>query len=167
MNNARRHRHELRECSRATVITAGNAQNFSTVAEINLSTQTVRTLPAIHRRVNGDAIAFREAADAFADPGDNARSLMSHDDWGNPAARRSVVAVYIAAADSAGRHSHHDFSSLRLRRSYLREFQSAIFRKQQSFHFATFAGEVGGTIPLPSWIVRIWLAFTCVNRSIF
>src|SRR4029077_8319088 len=87
MNNAGRNRHKLRECSRTTVITAGDAQNLSTVAEIDLAAQTVRALPAIHGRVEGNAIAFREAADALADPGDNACCLMSHDDRSDPASR--------------------------------------------------------------------------------
>src|SRR5438477_12382376 len=87
MNDAGRHRHKLSECSRTTVITTGDAQNFSTVAEIDFPAQTVLALPAIHGRVKSDAIAFREAGDALADPGDNARCLMSHDDRWNPASR--------------------------------------------------------------------------------
>src|SRR6266576_598023 len=103
MNNAGRHRHKLGECSRTTVITTGDAQNFSTVAEIDFPAQTVLALPAIHSRDKSDAIAFREAGDALADPGDNARCLMSHDDWWNPASRCSVVVVHIASANPAGR----------------------------------------------------------------
>ena len=49
---------KFRKGSGAAVVAAGDAEDFATIAKIDVSAQAVGALAAVHSRIEGDAIAF-------------------------------------------------------------------------------------------------------------
>ena len=87
---------------------------------------------------------------------DGSSSFVSHHDRRNAAARRSIIAVHITAADSASCNADQDFIWAGRRHRGVCHFQVTVLRQEQSFHFAAFTcHSEGATIPLPSRMVRI------------
>src|SRR5262249_31626356 len=125
-------------------------------------------LAAINGRIERDAITHGKTGNTRSQRGDGPSGFMSHHNRRNPASRGTIIAMHVAATNTAGRHLNEYFTASGLRRGQIRQFEATIFGKQQSSHFAVTAWvDAGATIPPSSRMVRIWLAFTCVKRSIF
>jgi uncharacterized oxidoreductase len=118
----------------AAIIAAGDAEDLAIVAEVDISTKAVWTRAAVDRGVEGDAVAFRETCDIFADGGDSAGRFVTHHNRGDAAAGRTVVAVDIAAADAAGGDLNQDFIEPRGGFRKIRNFKVLVFGKEKSFH---------------------------------
>jgi hypothetical protein len=101
VDDAGRNGDKFGEGSCASILAARHTENLAAITKIYVSAATVRALSAVHGRVEGDAVSFREAGDSFADVGDSSRRFVSHDDRGNAAPGGSIIAVDVATADSA------------------------------------------------------------------
>ena len=127
----------------------------------------IRALATIDSRIEGHAITLGKAAPAGADPGDCSRGFMPHHEGRNAASGGSVIAVDVTAADAAGCHPDQYFARTWFRHRHIRQFELAVLREQECFHFGDFTCADGGvTIPLPSRMVMTWFAFPSVKRSI-
>src|SRR5450631_4781248 len=168
MHDSRRNRNKFGERSSPAIVPARNAEDFTVVAQIDFSAQAGRTFTAIDCRIKCDAIPFARPARILTNGGYYSRGFVPHDDWRNPASGRTIVAVDVAATNSARCYADQHFIASNGGNGQIRDLQMEILGEQQSFHFAFFAGDVGGpTIPSPSRIVRIWFGLIFVNRSTF
>jgi len=128
ISNSRRDCHELGEGAGATVIPARNPKNLAAITEVHLSAETTGTSAAINRGIKSDAIAWLEGAYVFAHRIDDSSGFVPHDDWRNAAPGRAVVAVNIAAADSAGGYANQQLVSADSGYGNVRDLKMTIFR---------------------------------------
>ncbi len=118
----------------AAKVSAGDTDHLPVIAQIDLSLETELTLAAVDGGIEGYAIARLELAHTRARCGYHACRFMAHDDGRNPPAGSAVVAVYVAAADSAGRDTHQDLVRTRYGRRDIRNVELIVLRKKQGFH---------------------------------
>jgi hypothetical protein len=128
------------ECSRAAKLGAGNSQDLAMVAEIYVATTAVVASPAENGRVEGDSVAFRKSAHSSTERSDCSGSFVSHDDWRNPSASGTIVAVDVAPADSTGSHTYKNFVVAGCWVRKIGNFKMLVLRKQKGFHgsFSSF-----------------------------
>src|SRR5258708_997320 len=134
VRDARRENDELGKGPGAAVVAAGNAEDLAVVAQVHFSPLAERAVAAIDGRIKGDAVAFTKTVYVGADAGHDAGGLMSHHERRNPPPGRTVVAVNVAAADSAGGNAYQNFIAPRHRYRELRNFKLVVFREKKSFH---------------------------------
>jgi len=109
VSNSGRHGDELSEGAGAAIVSARNAENLATIAEVYLSAQTARTRATINRGIKSDAVARQKVTHVCADGFHNSGCFMPHYDGRNPAPGRAVVTVHITAADSTGGYANQKF----------------------------------------------------------
>jgi hypothetical protein len=129
-----RHRDVLRKCTHAAKGRCGYSYDFSVVAEVDLATTTKKTFTAEDSRVECDAIADLKAGDSAPDGLDNASRFMTHDDGRETTARTSVIAMHIAAADTAGMDANQQFVWIGLRLWHINDVELLVVRQEESFH---------------------------------
>lgn len=108
---------KLGKRSSATVVTTRNAQDLTVIAQIDISAEAGITFATIYRRVKRNPITFRQGGHVFAGSCDSSRRFVSHHDRRNAASRGAIVAVDIAAADSASCNANQNLISSGLRNS--------------------------------------------------
>ena len=126
IHDARRHNHEFCKSSRSTIIPAGNAQDLAVIAQIYFTSATGSTLPTRDRRVKCNAVPLRQTFHVVSEGHNCSRRLMAHNDGWNAPPGRAIVAVNIAAADTAGRDAHKNFTRTRLRHREIRKFKMTV-----------------------------------------
>src|SRR5438552_1961457 len=94
---------------------AGNAHDLAVIAQIYFTSATGSTLPTRDRRVKCNAVPLRQTFHIVSEGHNCSRRLMAHNDGWNAPPGRAIVAVNIAAADTAGRDAHKNFTRTRLR----------------------------------------------------
>jgi len=99
---------KLSEGPGTPVVPARNAKDLPTVAEVHLSAQTAGASATINRGIKSDAVAGSKITYICTDSFHNAGRFVPHDNRWNAASGRAVIAVNIAAADSAGRHANEE-----------------------------------------------------------
>ena len=104
IHNSLRNNHVFRESPCTTVIGAGNSEHAALVAEIDFSASAIATRSARDRRIKSDSIAFGPSGYLRSDFRDAAGSFMAHNDWRNAPAGGAVVAMHVAAANTASRN---------------------------------------------------------------
>ncbi len=109
MKDARGNRDEFCEGSGAAVVAAGDAEDLAVIAKIHVTAKTIGAGAAVYGGVESDPIAGSETLYSGADGGDDTGGFVSHDDGGNPATGRAIVAVDVTAADAAGGDADEDF----------------------------------------------------------
>jgi len=134
INNSLRNDDVFSEGSGAAIVGARHTEDLATVAEIDFSAGAIRASSARDRGIKGDSIAFGPAVYLWAYGGDSAGGFMAHHDGRNTAAGRTVVAVDVAATNSAGRHFDQEFAGPGSWRGKIGNFQMPIFGKKHRLH---------------------------------
>jgi len=134
INNSLRNDDILGESSSAAIVRAGNAQDLSAVAEIDFSAGAIRTSTARNCGIKRNAIAFGPAAYLQADGSDSPGSFVAHHDGRNAPAGSAVIAVHVAATNTAGRHFDQEFARSWSWRGKIGNFKMPIFGKKHRFH---------------------------------
>src|SRR5208282_1174379 len=134
IKDARRNGDIFRKSSGTSKLGAGHSQDLAVVAQIHISTTTVVAGAAKDGRVEGDSVAFGEAAYSVPHGGNCSGSFVPHHYWRNAPARGAVVTVDVAAADAASGHAHEDFTAARRWLRKCDHFQMLVFRKQKRLH---------------------------------
>ena len=125
---------EFGKCTVTPVIAARDAQHLAAVAEVDFAAPAEETRPTTHRGIEGHAIARRPAMNFAPRAGNYAGRFVTHDQRRNPAARRAVQTVYVAAADPAGTHPDQDIVRTGLGLREVGHFQLHVLCQQQRFH---------------------------------
>jgi hypothetical protein len=108
MSDSRWDSDKLSESPGAPVVSARNAENLAAIAKVYFSAQTTRTSATVNRRIKRDAVARSKITYICTDSFHNAGRFVSHDNGWNAASRGAVIAVNIAAADSACRYANEE-----------------------------------------------------------
>lgn len=120
--------------SSATVVAAGDAKNPAAVAEIDFAARAIRTTAARNRRIKRDAIAFAPAGDLCAEGCDAAGGFVTHDDGGNAASGRAIVAVHITATNPASSDPDEQFAWSGNGRGEIGNLELPVLGKKHRFH---------------------------------
>jgi len=121
-------RNKLGECAGSPIVSARNAEDLAAVAEIHLSAHATRTRAAVNRGVKRDAVARLKVGHVSANVFYDSSGFMAHHDRWDAAPGRAVVAVNIAAADSAGGYANQQLVSADSRYRNVRDLKMTIFR---------------------------------------
>src|SRR5580704_17437866 len=95
MNDARGHSNEFSEGSCTTIIAAGNTQDLTAVAQVDVAAETVRALAAIYGRVDRDALAHCQTDHTLTHRFESSSGFVAHYDRRNAPAGRTVISVHI------------------------------------------------------------------------
>jgi hypothetical protein len=136
MNDSRGHHDELCKRTIATVVTAGDAEYLSAVAQVHVTAPTVAAFAAIHSGIESDAVAFREAIYAGADFGNCPRGFVTHHQRRYAPSGRAVITVNVAAANSTRRHTDQNFVAIGRWNRQVGDLELAVLREEKSFHLS-------------------------------
>jgi hypothetical protein len=134
IKDARRNGNVFCKSSGASKLGAGNSQDLAVVAQIHVSATAVAAGSTENGRVERDSVAFRKSTYAHSHSGDCSGGFVSHYNGRDAPAGGTIVAVNVAAADSASGYSYEHLAVARRRVRKISNFQVLVFRKQKSFH---------------------------------
>lgn len=127
INNPLRHDDVFRERSGATVVGTRYAEYLAAIAEIDFASRTVTASSARNRGIKGYTVALGPSGDLWPNTCNSAGSFVAHHNGWNAAAGASVVAMHVAAANTAGRHLHQKLARARGWLGEIGNLQMAIF----------------------------------------
>ncbi len=128
------HRHVLREASVAPILVAADPQDLPVGAQVHHALAAHVAFVAVDGGIEGDPIPHLVGLYAFAAGGDDAGSLVAHDDGGLAAAGAAVEPVDVAPADGAGLQPDQDLPRLRFGALHLLIGQFLILVHDKGFH---------------------------------
>jgi hypothetical protein len=131
---ALRHGYILREGAVLAVFGAGDSQHSALIAKIDPALTAIFARPAIDCRIERDARSSLPTFDLSTGLHDHAGGFMAHDDRRLPAARASVHAMHVAAANAADFDSHHDGIGPQRRCRHILQGEAVVLFESKSYH---------------------------------
>ena len=136
MDNSSWHDQIFGECALALEVGSRNAEHFPVFTEVGLAAQAEFAVAAVHGRIECDRLTLLEVGYFRAESSHGTRGFMPHDDRRNATAGRPVVAVNVAAANTASLDLDQNVGRTGARHWDIDYVEMVVLREQKRFHAA-------------------------------